>query len=92
MAPAYNCSLAGREFFGAGIPCDPNPCLPCATCLGDANGDSILDSNDLQTFTNCLVTPDPLACKCSDMDQDGNVNLGDVNAFVTSLLAGGACE
>lgn len=92
MVPAYGCGLAGRNFLGAGIPCDPNPCLPCTTCLGDANGDSVIDSEDLQMFSDCLVTPDPLTCKCSDMNQDDIVDFGDVNAFVTSLLASGACE
>lgn len=92
MAPAYNCALAGRDFIGAGIPCDPNPCLPCATCLGDSNGDSAVDSSDIQMMIDCLLGADPLTCKCSDMNDDGSVDLGDVNSFVSVLLAGGDCE
>ncbi len=92
QAPAYNCILAGRDFFGAGVPCDPNPCLPCATCHGDANGDNAIDGDDVQAMTDCLLGADPLQCKCSDMNQDGNVDLGDVNMFVTAVLAGGLCE
>lgn len=92
MAPAFNCFLAGREFFGAGVPCDPNPCLPCATCHGDANGDNTIDSGDIQAMTDCLLGADPLVCKCADMNQDGNVDMGDVNSFVSVLLVGGVCE
>lgn len=87
FAPAYSCFSGGRTFIGAGIPCMPdNPCVGCATCLGDVNGDTIRDGLDMAMMIECILNPDPMQCKCADMNDDGASTLADVGQFVNSML------
>ncbi|HWL91952.1 MAG TPA: hypothetical protein VNT79_00310, partial [Phycisphaerae bacterium] len=64
-----NCEANGRIFIGIGIPCEPLPCSPCATCDGDSNGDAVLNGQDVQAFVGCLIEaaggPVPEGCECS---------------------------
>lgn len=65
------------------------PVSATCACLGDMNGDSTLDGQDVQAFANCLI--DGGACSCADVDQFGGVNPDDVNVFVEMLLNGAGC-
>lgn len=63
-----------------------NPCVGCATCLGDVNGDTIRDGLDMAMMIECILNPDPMQCKCADMNDDGASTLADVGQFVNSML------
>lgn len=34
----------------------------------------------------CILNPDPMQCKCADMNDDGASTLADVGQFVNSML------
>ena len=60
---------------------------PCK-CPGDINGDLLVNGLDIQGFLNCFLgTPLPTEnCTCADMDDDGDLDLIDVQLFVQRLL------
>jgi hypothetical protein len=62
------------------------PCIP----MGDANGDSLLDVNDIDCFVRCLIEDFSVGCwcGCADMNYDGAANGLDIQLFVNALLGG----
>ena len=62
------------------------PCTP----LGDANGDSLLDLNDIDCFVRCLIEDYSVGCwcGCADLNSDGVADGLDIQPFVTALLGG----
>ena len=58
-------------------------------CLGDLNGDGKKDGRDVQQFVGCILAAGN--CSCADVDGANGVNLNDVSAFVSDLLAGTTC-
>ncbi len=57
--------------------------LPPPPCLGNANGDSIVDFNDINAVIANWLTPGP----DGDANGDGVVNFDDVNAVVANWLS-----
>ena len=62
---------------------------PTCSCPGDMIADGTKHGRDIQIFVNCLLTPGD--CACADVDQANGVNLEDLTAFVSDLLAGTTC-
>ena len=70
------------------------PCpASCDSCPGDVNNDTILDGDDIQQFTRCLIGAeiDPLLCLCADMNGDEVADDGDIAPFVAAIITGGFC-
>ena len=67
--------------------------LTLCTCLGDMDGNGVLNGLDIQDFVDCLVgTPGPgVNCVCADMDGDGTLSLADVGLFISALLNKAPC-
>lgn len=67
----------------------------CGTCPGDLNGDSSLDGEDIQKFTDCVISSmggaPASTCECADIVVNQIVDMNDVNAFVTTLLSPPPC-
>lgn len=61
----------------------------CA-CPGDVMPDALINGRDIQAFTDCFLGGGS-NCDCADTDPNGTLDLNDVNAFVTDLLAGATC-
>jgi hypothetical protein len=63
-------------------------CVPSCQCIGDLNGNCVINGADIALFVKCLLPPPaiPPACDCADINGDGNLNMADVNPFVTLLL------
>lgn len=61
----------------------------CATVPGDMSGDDLVNGVDVQGFTACaLAVGQPAGpCLCADLDDDGDVDGVDVEAFIGELLA-----
>jgi len=61
---------------------------PCPTCLGDMNGDSLVNGQDIQCFVNCLIHGLTGSCNCACADFNGSMtpDMGDVAGFVDRLL------
>ena len=55
-----------------------------STCLGDTNGDGLLDFFDVSLFVTQFSMLDPL----SDINKDGSINFFDVSLFITAYLGG----
>ena len=64
--------------------CDFTPA--CFNTCGDFNGDAFNDLRDFALFSNCFgQSPDSSeACKCTDLDGNGAINLSDF-AIVAEL-------
>ncbi|MBI5762936.1 MAG: hypothetical protein HZA51_05355 [Planctomycetes bacterium] len=62
-------------------------------CLGDMNGDSVLNGKDIAPFIRCLLNNSLPTdnCLCADIDGNYSVNYSDVAPFVTSLLVKQPC-
>lgn len=62
-------------------------------CLGDMNGDGVLNGKDIAPFIRCLLNNSlPMDnCTCADINGDFSVNYSDVAPFVTSLLTKQPC-
>ena len=67
--------------------------LTLCTCLGDMDGNNVLNGLDIQDFVDCLVgTAGPgVNCVCADMDSSGTLNLTDVGLFISALLTKAPC-
>lgn len=67
--------------------------LTLCTCVGDMDGNNVLNGADIQDFVDCLVgTAGPgVNCVCADMDSSGTLNLADVSLFITALLTKAPC-
>ncbi len=59
------------------------------TCLGDVNGDTLLNGADIQAFTDCMIAGG--ACSCAELDGVPGLDDGDVALFVSDLLSGASC-
>lgn len=91
----YICDLSGGEIYrivaenpppdsdGDGI---PDPCEPPVECPGDANGDLVVDSEDLNAVLGSFGTDDP----AGDTDGDGDVDSDDLNDVLGNF--GVKCE
>ncbi len=53
---------------------------------GDINGDQLVNGEDLQGFTACLLGLDGGDCDCADVNDSGLGDLNDVAAFVALLV------
>ncbi|MBK8268221.1 MAG: hypothetical protein IPK83_07895 [Planctomycetes bacterium] len=62
----------------------------CLTCPADMSGDSELDGEDVQRFTECVILANNGAptstCECADVMVDSLVDANDITAFVNLLL------
>ncbi|MFQ5424380.1 MAG: LamG domain-containing protein [Phycisphaerae bacterium] len=67
--------------------------LTLCTCLGDMDGNNMLNGLDIQDFIDCLIgTAGPgVNCVCADMDSSGTLDLADVGLFVSALLTMPPC-
>src|SRR6185436_16695827 len=63
--------------------------LAVCSCPGDTNADGVRDGRDVRQFVTCILTLS--GCNCADVDGVPGVTTGDVNVFVSALLAGAAC-
>lgn len=68
-------------------------CVRC--CAGDTNGDTLLDGGDIQGLINALLNP-PTArgtafCE-ADVNEDGMIDMLDVDELVFKLMSGGPCS
>jgi hypothetical protein len=81
-----DCGVQGGTWHGG-------PCLPClcATCVGDANCDTIIDFEDINPFV-ATISGVP-ACNMDNCDTncDGYVDFDDINLFVELLSTGAMC-
>lgn len=61
---------------------------PCAP-FGDANGDGVLNIDDVECFVHCLIEDFTVGCwcGCADMNHDGAANGLDIQPFVDALIA-----
>jgi hypothetical protein len=66
----------------------PAAALVC-TCPGDLNGDALRNGLDIHQFVQCVISGG--SCGCADVDGLPGVNMGDVAAFVSDVLAGASC-
>lgn len=64
----------------------PTPCL----CLGDFNGDTVRNGDDIQSFVDCL-TATGTNCNCADLDANALLDMTDVAVFVNDLLTSPNC-
>lgn len=67
----------------AAVTLTPPACAP-PPCLGNANGDAIVDFNDINAVIANWLTPGP----DGDANGDGAVNFEDINAVIANWLAG----
>jgi hypothetical protein len=93
---ALDCDAAGGNFVGAGLTCDPNPCI----CPGDVNCDGLINFGDINPFVLILSnfqawqTAYP-GCpwENGDINGDSTVSFGDINPFVAVMSSGqGPCH
>jgi hypothetical protein len=64
--------------------------VPPCWCMSDLNNDGSRDARDVQGFADCMLGGG-VNCACADMDRSGLLDMTDTSAFVSGLLAGGAC-
>ena len=91
IPPAIPVDVIGAAFPGqilVGTEPDANAGTAVAG-LGDMNGDGSRNGRDIQQFASCVIAGG--ACSCADVDGLPGVNMGDVAAFVTDVLAGAMC-
>lgn len=72
----------------------PNaPVVPACACLGDINGSTRIDADDIQLFVDMYVQNTTVS-DCADIadPKDGVLNTLDVKAFVLMLIGSGDCE
>ena len=70
---------------GNGIP-DDCEITPCATCLGDVNGDGAANGGDVQPFVDILLMGG--SSDCGDIDLSGGpLDTTDLNEFICRLLS-----
>ena len=65
--------------------------VPPCWCLADLNNDGLRNGEDIQAFVECLIGAGS-NCACADLDTNSVLNMTDVAAFVSGLLAGEACQ
>lgn len=66
----------------------------CPTCVGDMDGNGVINLNDVTDFVNALIG-DPLnnpgALACANVDGVGSANGLDIDDFVDLVLSNSAC-
>lgn len=80
------CNSNSGDYHGDGSVCSPNPCPQPCTLLGDINGDSVVDGQDIAGYVRVKMgTPDGGDnASCADY---GNGNLDDdTNDFINDLV------
>jgi hypothetical protein len=74
------------------LPTDPDECAPqpCATCLGDLDGDNKVDGKDINEFVDLLINADYPLNGCADFNEDRDPldYMPDLPYFVDALLFG----
>lgn len=93
-APQGENSFSRREDNGQIFPSDPTALrieggLLGAPCVGDLNGDGVIDLTDLATLLGHYGTPGGALPGDGDLDGDGDVDLGDLAALLARY--GAAC-
>jgi hypothetical protein len=86
--PGYNCVQNSVQNADGTI----SVCCDCVKetcdCLGDVNGDGLINGLDIAGFIRCFLGA-PLPgdnCACADMDGNGLYTNNDINLFVQLLL------
>jgi hypothetical protein len=81
-------TLLPRLFLGQG----EGACEPCGRTCGDANGDGIVDIDDVDAIRNVALTGEADVCTyaVSDTNGDGEVNAGDITALASYFTTPGA--
>lgn len=85
------------DVFTLGAPCSPLTCPELVECcVGDVNGDQMIDSRDIDGFVAGLLDP-PLPgtipfCRLDVNEDRFNVDINDVVPFVALLIQGATCE
>ncbi|HKQ47305.1 MAG TPA: dockerin type I repeat-containing protein [Phycisphaerae bacterium] len=66
---------------------------PTCECLGDVDGNGILNAQDIAGFVRCFLgNPLPTDnCTCADMDENGVYTAVDINLFVMAILSKSKC-
>lgn len=92
VVEAAACAQAGGIYHGDNVAC-PTVCPAAGPCVGaivgDANGDGIVDANDLDAFVFCLAfgfCPAPCG---TDANSDGQFNNFDIEPFCACHAIGG---
>ena len=63
-------------------------------CLGDMNGDGVVNGLDIQGFVDCVLghpTSADVNCACADFDCSKTPDIGDIPGFVDELLNTTVC-
>lgn len=62
--------------------------VPVCATRGDLTGDSLVNGDDVQAFSACVIGGNALsaACGCADSNGDGSFGASDLNDFVNHLL------
>jgi len=90
------CFSSGGIYQGDGTPCTAGLCVPSniVCCQGDLSGDAVLDAADIPLMIAALLNPPPIGtvafCE-ADVNQDGFVDGGDIQAFADRLIGGVSC-
>jgi len=87
----FNCLLIPNATWAGAFTFCPDACNadPCdGITLGDYNGDTLIDGNDLALFTAALVSgnPSPAEQCAGDFDNDQQLGTGDIAGMVAALL------
>lgn len=63
-------------------------------CVGDVNGDGIINALDIQGFVRCLlgIALPGDHCECADADEDGTITFADIDALIALILGKHRCD
>lgn len=69
------------------------PCSLCSTCLGDADQNGSIALADIAAFVDCALGNSLIDdCRCADMNEDGEIDGRDIQAFAGAVVGGpGSC-
>ena len=90
------CFFAGGIYQGDRTICTADTCQPPVVncCLGDLNGDEVLDIADLEPMIAALLNPPQIgtAAFCAaDVNEDGAIDGDDIQLFTDRLIGGASC-
>lgn len=82
---ADDCTAAGGSYLGAGVACSPTACS--ASCVGDVNGDGVIDLSDLTALLSGFGsgTGDPSYNAAADFDHNGLIDLSDLTTLLSAF-------
>lgn len=85
VSSADDCAAAGGTYLGAGVACGPNSCS--APCVGDVNGDGVVDLSDLTALLSAFgsATGDLAYNAAADFDNNGLVDLSDLTTLLSAF-------